>query len=549
MTPNLQNHYQTSFKVETIDGKSDPLRLIQNIIFGWIKEKEKDKRLETNSNDFFYRCKWKKLWKSCASLATNTCFYGEVEESKKVLEKTSWAFRYSHPDSSLGEKRYWYVDVGLQKIGKVVIVYIRNSFARGQFDLSIANNIPSPKTLRFIRYIFKDNRLKVYNRDPKFLLLNKPGKISSGMGKDLADVLCDPARRYAIIIANGEDLALLEEAKKLAHDLVGKAQVFCLKKDPDLAEELRNFLSKDLYIKYNTLRIFYPLQPNNPRPKRHRWFYVDSDDYAKQREGILNGLLRNHILEEEDAITSISDVGRHVSLIKMRKLLEDGKSSSEEFREFCSMYEELEDERNGYKAEAEYWVEECDSKDQTIYELNSKLQVIKSIPKNSAIATAESVADLPTLPSNLIEVVELKAAAHSDALFVAPEALKSAEKYRDFKDLNKAWEMLHHMGTTLHKIKFGSDIPRNIAQSFTNKTGYEYACSEGKQSKADSNIRNTRKLNYEGKDYEIWAHIKSGNVEPKLLRIYFDYDEAEKKIIIGHIGAHMKNFTSKKIGF
>jgi hypothetical protein len=41
--------------------------------------------------------------------------------------------------------------------------------------------------------------------------------------------------------------------------------------------------------------------------------------------------------------------------------------------------------------------------------------------------------------------------------------------------------------------------------------------------------------------------LKHGNQEPKLVRIYFAFDEETRKIVIGHIGRHIPNYTSKRI--
>jgi len=55
---------------------------------------------------------------------------------------------------------------------------------------------------------------------------------------------------------------------------------------------------------------------------------------------------------------------------------------------------------------------------------------------------------------------------------------------------------------------------------------------------------------YDGQEIDIEAHIKHGNkdTDPRSVRIYFAYDSSiANKILIGHCGKHLENYTSQKI--
>jgi len=69
--------------------------------------------------------------------------------------------------------------------------------------------------------------------------------------------------------------------------------------------------------------------------------------------------------------------------------------------------------------------------------------------------------------------------------------------------------------------------------------------SEGRNTKRDKKLMDLRLLDFNGKQYDITPHLKHLNNEPKSVRIYFDFDEDTKKIIIGHIGRHIPNATTK----
>jgi hypothetical protein len=95
-------------------------------------------------------------------------------------------------------------------------------------------------------------------------------------------------------------------------------------------------------------------------------------------------------------------------------------------------------------------------------------------------------------------------------------------------------------------MKF-EDGEKDLEGKFKAKSGYDLAMSEGKMTKDDSKLMRLRELQYNGKEIDITPHVKHGNYEPKLVRIHFAFDDGSKKIIVGHIGRHIPNYTSKKM--
>jgi hypothetical protein len=129
---------------------------------------------------------------------------------------------------------------------------------------------------------------------------------------------------------------------------------------------------------------------------------------------------------------------------------------------------------------------------------------------------------------------------------ITDHAVESAVDYPACKCLDEAWETLYYMNEVLYRLKF-VDNQRELVQSFQNETGYELAMTEGANTKKDRKLMDRRKLLHDGREYDITPHLKQGNQEPKLVRIYFAFDEEAKKIVIGHIGKHIPNATSKSL--
>ena len=54
---------------------------------------------------------------------------------------------------------------------------------------------------------------------------------------------------------------------------------------------------------------------------------------------------------------------------------------------------------------------------------------------------------------------------------------------------------------------------------------------------------------YDGREIIIEPHVAKGNREgdPNFIRVYFAYDSVSRKIIIGHVGRHLDNYTTRSI--
>lgn len=135
---------------------------------------------------------------------------------------------------------------------------------------------------------------------------------------------------------------------------------------------------------------------------------------------------------------------------------------------------------------------------------------------------------------------------------VFPERIAFTERaYRSMNDCTTKneilWEAFHRMATDLYDLI--KNNPSNAYTEFLCKTGWEVARSEGSQTHDDAKMMRQYVDTYEGQEIDIEAHVKNGNREadPKFVRIYFAYDpNVADKIIIGHCGRHLENFSSRK---
>lgn len=118
---------------------------------------------------------------------------------------------------------------------------------------------------------------------------------------------------------------------------------------------------------------------------------------------------------------------------------------------------------------------------------------------------------------------------------VLPSAWKSAEDSEIFKEKKKAFELLWKLVTD-----YWNDLASGKGDTEArNVFGNAYASKESKT--VSKRAIKLRTFKYKGQDVEMMKHLKIGVKESiaETLRIHFEWDADERKIIIGHCGPHL----------
>lgn len=535
MNYHSNTNYQTSFRVEDPNGQN--FAAVQKILFDWMTTKEKDRRVTGGKKAFFYRCDWENLFRTRSSVATETFL---SEEGK------AWAMKYTHADRDMGPRRFWYTDVGLRQMAGEVVVSIRISYAWNTEDLGADPVPPQPSVPYFVRRIL--DLLPVFSGRKEFRLIQKPIVFREvGQGKLLCDFITSTERRYPLIVVNGEGDVLKREANQLATQLAGKCQIAVIADNADLAAEVREYLNRDYRVDYGRLRVFFPFSQRHNSVTRHRWYNVDSPEYDEQRNGILNGLLRNNALQEPGAVESITQVKQLIVRAKITQAREETGADGAQLEEFYRLFEEVEKERDEYKAQSEAFAAEVDAQEELARQYKFKAEQLEAALAHSHEGSGTIELTVPSkLPGTLDEVVSFGMQCFQRLVFT-DHAVRSAGKADDCDCVSEAWEILWQMNEILHPMKFESNRPQDLEKLFGEKSRYALGMSEGRNTKRDSGLMALRKVECNGKTFDITPHIKHGNKAPKMIRIHFAFDEDAKKIVVGFIGSHLENATSRKI--
>lgn len=549
MKPSAHVQYRSCFRVKCTPDKT--LGHVRRIVFEWLRRKEPDAIKAETYESFKKRLDMSSMLRTRSRLSTDYCFRpGDI----------SWAMRYEHRDAQYAAKRFWYTDVGLRIHGEELIISTTISFAFNENDISGDLPTPPANVPNFIREILADESLgKKYVRRPGDVLQAEPLVFKKdALAQAIPKLLQTGERTYAWLIVSGEDELADSTARDFAYGLAGKCQVIHLKETAaDLFEREVPF---ECQVRRGFIRVFFPTPTGILEPSRQRWFAYGTEEFAAQRHNIINGLLRNLPAYEPMAVWSIEDVRTLLRLEMLAKQTAElgnlsGKDAAAKFKQIVSRNLELEQDIRQARAQAEEQRSLADAMAADVDMLEQDLgnQRAKTNQLQHALRLAEAKGGTQAgqfkLPETLAELCVLHGNLYGDRIVYLPQAMKEARAYDGFKHLEKAWDMLNSMAFALHEMRFvlkgGMDGEWN--KRFQERTGYELAISEGKQTKADPALMRLRKVVHEGKTYDIEPHIKWGNQSPKMLRVHYAFDEELQKVIIGYVGPHMRNYTSKQM--
>lgn len=204
-----------------------------------------------------------------------------------------------------------------------------------------------------------------------------------------------------------------------------------------------------------------------------------------------------------------------------------------ELNQYCSLYDDKDIELDLLKGE----LKGLESKN---FDLNSQLQQVLGIKGNG-----ESEYQIPdSIPTTISELLECIEKGYPNKIVVLEEARESARGF-EVKDINKAYKLIKSIPDVLHDLMFNRDGDKRA--KYADSTGFDLSMTESKMTKGDKNLAKLRVRNYNGVEIDINAHVGFGNKNPNMLRVHFFVSPSDRKIIIGHCGDHLDNFSTKSM--
>lgn len=591
----LIQHYQTSFVIQGIDqDENEMLKTIQETVAQWVSKKENRRnrdlfskpgvsfQLKPTWNSFKKRTSLKSKHSWCI---TNYCI---------MDESTAWAMQYTHRDTN-ERSIFWVTEFGAHTFanGKVIISVKVSYKLLTEFVLTgkiFTPDFSIPGCVKNILVKFKQDSYKIFSGGED-ITAGTQGPIIVKTREDierLKSYVSAEGRKLAVVILRGIDYpGVKHEANRLCENLFAKALVYVVGQNC-------NKIGRHT-IEYGDCVFLPPLKYNTPI----RYSASDNSDGGKVRrkelsQQIARAWLGTHPIHEDGAVCALDDVTYWIRLTQYKAestRVQELQDKMQEFippeqheklqRMFAEINENLTAQTEAFKKDKAAFEARTSELEEANFELElQKDEALESAKKAKEEAdfqvelAKEEVRYSKRMHAEMLHNVTatfqsqmLKSKSHEyvlpkeypnsfenlqkfekfyQHLVFAPIAWESALEYKKFNEWDLAWEMLHDLDQILWELIFERSNC-DIEKEFNSQSRCTYAKGEGRQTNRDTKLARLREFEFDGKRWEMWTHLKSGNKDGKQLRIHFAIDRELKRLIVGYIGSHMDNATTRNM--
>jgi len=182
--------------------------------------------------------------------------------------------------------------------------------------------------------------------------------------------------------------------------------------------------------------------------------------------------------------------------------------------------------------------------------LSSKIETLKYQFAKVKKPTVNQNHDLTHLQNLLIQLIidkqsptleqdlKLIEGFFPERIVVLETAWKSAKESESFKDLDKAFVLLWKLATQYWELRRCGKGDVEAKEVFGKNA---YAARESESVERNERARRLRTFEYNGESIVMFKHLKIGRKDSvsETLRIHFEWDSTDSKIIIGHCGSHL----------
>ena len=532
----LIQHYQTSFSIRggALSGE-EKLGLAQDRIATWIRTHEHKRYVDLGRNrktSFF-------MASNFATKANYRSTYSWCKTNSCTTENSiAWAVEYTHRDSEVRDI-FWVSEIGLRCFPeeKSLVVFVKLSYKiTSNFALTGESYLPDATIPWLVEDILKNFKGCQFFSGEKNVTecIGTAVRVNTPeIAKDILTYLRDPDRKLGVALLVGETKEILTEADFLSKNLFAKALVYVVP---------YNFKIRSYFKKWNlefNECVFIPnfLVFDKSLSQALRYPATDSKTIEKHHSIILKAWLGVHPINERGAVSSLDNVEylrRHEKLSALEEAIKTYVPADEyarikqELQDVSGLFDLSEQEKSKLvdeKKKLKGQVAELEDK-----VLNSEIQreeqetahktELFNIQSAHAAEQRKSISNDGMLPREYPDSfhnLKLYAPFFRHLAF-APKAWDPAFEYEQFRDFGVAWGMLHDMDQVLWKLIFEEE--GDIERKFEERTHFGYAKGEGTQTTKDPKMAAKRRFVFDGKAWEMWAHIKYHNTPGRQLRIH-----------------------------
>ncbi len=476
--------------------------------------------------------------------------------------------RFVHRDGRDGSI-LWHTAVRLQKLetGTRVEHGVSRSFPRNTEGFPIA---ASPG---IFTHLLKQNGVNVSPRD-----------LWSADALQLRDdeveqfvryILLDPSRELPFVVVTAEHATQrpIVDPQTLAKKLVGMARVAVL---PNLRSEakFRHTLreqgySREFAVFDGGIRIYEPGLNVTQSPFQHYlWIprriqqiaghkrldhvaglaasrivgrklpsgffgLIESFDRHERQEFAKQLLERSEIRTEVLSEEAVSELQRRIA-----QLARSLRETQDDYSELFSTYDEVDKKLVIIEEELSQKKLELEVKSAHIADISKRMDLLKQSNRTNApeelLSAMRAVVDNDTTPEEALLVIST---LYSTRVEVLPSAWKSCKESREFIYCTELLDLLQKLVTdyweALAKGKGDGEAKAVFGNSF--------AATESERVQTNKRAVSLRTFEYNGEWRPMMKHLKIGTKDSatETIRVHFDWNAQEKRILIGYCGPHL----------
>ena len=558
----VDQRYQSSFTLHAKAGMGSELfSEIRGILHRWVESSEKEYYGNSGcivpQTDFFNSCQIESTRRGLSRVDTIIHYPDDLGEA--------WCMHYVHTANCSGVD--WVTDCGIRHLKNtddivfsVMLTTATNATYRLKSDEAKNWEVTVP---RFVREVVRHNLVESVSISGVTIPLAaslpeerqreefvKPWMNwvkTESEAQTVVEIIKNPRRRFSVVLMMGESALAKEEVRELATKLCGKSYICLVSANWRVAN-----IFKEYHIAFDHVRVILPYYTNKQGGlSRHPVYRLSNDaSHKTDRDRIIESQTGYVTLFEDGAIYQKKDVIalNHFSSYRKKsaefqKAVESSRVSQTDAREMLSYAESIQKDYEEEKSRADdlerrlnEWKSKCLEQEE---DCRQQLAAQKAA-FDGRLRQRNAIFSLPQrFPKRVQDLKEwTKALTNLEISEGALEGMSSLDKL-DKVDL--AWNMLWHLNTTMHKIIFEEE-GQDPRKAFKERSGYDYTANENEDVKKKWPEGHKAVVN--GKEFMCWRHIKRGNDNNQLIRIYFEFDYESNRIVISWIGRHLRTNLS-----
>ncbi len=458
--------------------------------------------------------------------------------------------------------RIWTTEVGFEQLSmtKATISYVLYYRDKAGFIGTIAN----PPTLNvpgFIKTLLFSKKLNCLCGDVKLYAHSQ--KIDVGYGMKFAEKVEQGDREIPLILvapvmSEEDEVEYSVDPESIAKNVMGNAIVY-YPTTMGALDEINYFISKELQCRPGQIMIYWSANAST----KHRYISAYQAETLGENEIVnilrrafstdikyydAHEMFRMSDCEEMYRQSRIADLKRSIAAAKLmseKKDLTNAELMEQllERDEYMQLAEQVDAEQ---RTQIDNLKAQLSDQKQENWKLQGKVDSMELVyaAAQDQVASLEAVRSITSLPQSPIEIGQYFQKVYQDRLDFTDRGIKSLKTCTTRLDV--LWECFYMMATVL------PDLFRNgvvdIEAAYKEKTAWDLKRGEGKMTRKDKSLMAQRSDIYLGREINIEPHVANGNKEsdPDFIRVYFAFDEITKKIVIGHVGKHLDNYSTRK---